>query len=32
MSVGLGSDVDTGVTGSHTPEDVRVPFLYIVSE
>jgi hypothetical protein len=28
MSIGLGSNVDTGVCTSHTPEDVRVTLLF----
>jgi hypothetical protein len=32
MSVGFGSYVDTGITGSHTPQHVRVALLKIVSE
>jgi hypothetical protein len=27
MSVGFGSNVDTGVTGPHTPQNVRVALL-----
>jgi hypothetical protein len=32
MGVCFGSYVDTGVTGPHTPQDVRVALLQIISE